>query len=145
MNGFRNGERVANALPVLVLVVVALSQLLLARTQALSPWSGGGFGMFSTLDHASRRHLHAFVVRPGLRREVVAPPALAEEISRALALPTEARLRSLAVALANTPTPDHGPPTGLQIQVWNTRFDPATLTPSSHILREFLLPLDEEK
>ena len=88
-------------------------------------------------------HLHAFVVRPGLRREVVAPPALAEEISRALALPTEARLRSLALALAGTPTPDHGPPTGLQIQVWNTRFDPATLTPSSHILREFLLPLDE--
>ncbi len=145
MDGFRNGERVANALPVLVLVVVALSQLLLARTQALSPWSGGGFGMFSTLDHASQRHLHAFVVRPGLRREVVAPPALAEEISRALALPTEARLRSLAVALANTPTPDYGPPTGLQIQVWNTRFDPATLTPSSHILREFLLPLDEGK
>ncbi len=145
MGGFRNGERVANALPVLMLVVVALSQLLLARSQALSAWSGGGFGMFSTLDHGSRRHLHAFVVRPGLRREVVAPPRLAEEVARALTLPTEERLRSLAIALADTPTPDHGPPTGVQIQVWNTRFDPTTLTPSSHMLREFLLPLDEGK
>ena len=143
MDKIRNRERVANALPVLILLVVALSELLLARSQALSAWSGGGFGMFSTLDHASRRHLHAFVVRPGLRREVVAPPALAEEVARALTLPTEARLRSLALALADTPTPDHGPATGVQIQVWNTRFDPATLTPSSHILREFLLPLDE--
>lgn len=143
MGGFRNGERVVNALPVLMLLVVALSQLLLARSQALSAWSGGGFGMFSTLDHPSQRHLHAFVVRPGLRREVVAPPRLAEEVARALTLPTEERLRSLAIALANTPTPDHGPPTGVQIQVWNTRFDPATLTPSSHILREFLLPLAE--
>ena len=143
MDKIRNRERLASTLPVLSLLVVAVSQLLLARSQALSAWSGGGFGMFSTLDHASRRHLHAFVVRPGLRREVVAPPALAEEVARALTLPTEARLRSLAIALADTPTADHGPPTGVQIQVWNTRFDPATLTPSSHILREFLLPLAE--
>ncbi len=145
MDKIRNRERVANTLPILILLVVALSQLLLARSQALSVWSGGGFGMFSTLDHASQRHLHAFVVRPGLRREVVTPPALAEEVARALTLPTKARLRSLAVALADTPTPDHGPATAVQIQVWNTRFDPATLTPSSHILREFLLPLDEGK
>ena len=145
MDKIRNRERIASTLPVLILLVVALSQLLLARSQALSAWSGGGFGMFSTLDHASRRHLHAFVVRPGLRREVVAPPTLAEEVARALTLPTEVRLRRLALALADTPTPDHGPATGVQIQVWNTRFDPATLTPSSHILREFLLPLDEGK
>ena len=145
MRRSRIGERVANALPVLCLLVVAALQLVLAQTQALSPWSGGGFGMFSTLDHGSRRHLHAFVLRPGLRREVMPPPGLEEEVSRALTLPTQARLRSIAVRLADTPTPDHGPPTAVQIQVWHTRFDPATLTPSSHILRELLLPLNEEE
>ena len=132
----------AHTLPVLILIVAAGVQVLLARTQALSSWSGGGFGMFSTLDHGTRRHLHTFVVRPGLRREVLPPARLNEEVARALTLPSEARLRSIGLALADTPTPDHGPPTAVQVQVWSTRFDPETLTPSGHILRELLLPLD---
>jgi hypothetical protein len=129
-------------LPVALLVVVALVQLVLAHTASLSPWSGGGFGMFSSLDHGSQRHLHAFIVRPGLRREIVPPPELTSEIARARALPSEAGLRRIAIALADSPTPDHGRPTAVQIQVWSTRFDPQTLAPSSSILKEFLLPLD---
>ena len=125
-----------------MLVGVAGVQLTLAQREALSPWSGGGFGMFSTLDHGSRRHLHAFIVRPGLRREIRPPSELRRTVSRALTLPTESRLRSVAIALAETPTPDHGPPTAVQVQVWSTRFEPATLTPSSRILREFVLRLD---
>ena len=134
----------AAAVPIVMLIGVAGVQLALAHREALSPWSGGGFGMFSTLDHGSRRHLHAFIVRPGLRREVRPPPELRRTVSRAVTLPTESRLRSVAIALAETPTPDHGPPTAVQVQVWSTRFDPATLTPSSHILREFVLRLDGE-
>ena len=129
-------------LPIALLIVVALLQIALSHHTALSPWSGGGFGMFSTLDHGSRRHLHAFVLRPGLRREVVPPPALADEIKRALTLPTDARLGVLAGALAKTPTPDHGPVAGVQVQVWHTHFDPDTLTPISQLLREFVLPLE---
>jgi hypothetical protein len=125
-------------LPVLLLVAVAAAQLVLARSEALNPWSGGGFGMFSTLDHASRRHLHAFLLRPGLRREIVPPRALEREVSRLLTLPSRRRLRALADALADTPVPDHGPPLGVQVQVWSTRFDPETLTPSSAILRELV-------
>jgi len=100
--------------------------------------------MFSTLDHGSRRHLHAFVLRPGLRREVIPHRALADEIRRALAFPTEPRLRALATSLAKTPTPDHGPATAVQVQVWNTRFDRETLTPTNHILSEFVLQLENE-
>jgi hypothetical protein len=135
-------ERVLRMLPIALLIVVALHQISLAHRAALSPWSGGGFGMFSTLDHGGRRHLHAFVLRPGLRREVVPPPALADEIKRALTLPTDVRLGALAGALAKTPTPDHGPLAGVQIQVWHTRFDPETLTPISQLLREFVLRLE---
>ncbi len=131
------------ALPALMLVAVAGVQLTLAHLESLSPWSGGGFGMFSTLDHGSQRHLHAFVVRPGLRREVRPPAELERAVSRALTLPTEARLHDIAVELAGTPTPDHGPPTAVQLQVWSTRFDPSTLTPSSRILREYVLLLGE--
>jgi hypothetical protein len=130
-------------LPVLLLVAVALVQLVLAHTQSLSPWSGGGFGMFSSLDHGSRRHLHAFVVRPGLRREVAPSRELEKDVTRALTFPSDARLRGIAAALAETPTPDHGKPSAVQVQVWRTRFDPQTFAPSSTILRELTLPLDE--
>ena len=46
-------DGIARWLPAIVLVVVALNQLRLAHTHQLSPWSGGGFGMFS-LAHAIR-------------------------------------------------------------------------------------------
>ncbi len=134
-----NAERFLCALPSATLVLVAVLQLFLARTEALSPWSGGGFGMFSTLDHGSQRHLHAFVLRPGLRREVLPPEALADAIARAVTLPTAARLQHIATALTDTPTPDHGPATGVQVQVWHTRFDPDTLVPAGRILRDFEL------
>ncbi len=134
--------RLLCALPSVILVLVASLQVVLARTEALSPWSGGGFGMFSTLDHGSQRHLHAFVLRPGLRREVVPPAALAGAIASAMTLPTEARLRHIATALADTPTPDYGPATGVQVQVWRARFDPETLAKASRILREFTLSLE---
>jgi hypothetical protein len=100
--------------------------------------------MFSTLDHGSRRHLHAFVLRPGLRREVIPPRGRADEIRRALAFPTDRRLRDLATSLAKTPTPDHGPATAVQVQVWHTRFNRETLTPTNQILSEFVLQLENE-
>jgi hypothetical protein len=129
-------------LPIALLFIVAVFQIALVDGAALSPWSGGGFGMFSTLDHGSRRHLHAFIVRPGLRREILPPAALADEIKRALTLPSAARLGALAGALAEIPTPDHGATTAVQLQVWHTRFDSETLTPTSQLLREFVLPLE---
>jgi hypothetical protein len=135
-------ERTFRTLPIALLVIVALHQIALTRITGLSPWSGGGFGMFSTLDHGSRRHLHAFILRSGLRREVVPPAALADEINDALTFPTDASLSALARNLAGTPTPDHGAATAVQIQVWHTRFDPETLTPMSLLLREFILPLE---
>jgi hypothetical protein len=42
-------------LPVSLLVVVAGAQVTLATTAGLSPWKGGGFGMFATTDDAGRR------------------------------------------------------------------------------------------
>ena len=85
--GVGEQKRIFRSLPITLLVIVAAIQVALVRGAGLSPWSGGGFGMFSTLDHGSRRHLHAFIVRPGLRREVLPPAALADEVKRALTLP----------------------------------------------------------
>ena len=128
-------------LPCALLVAVAGLQLWLAHTADLTPWLGGGFGMFSTTDVGSARHLHVFVIRPGLEREVALPNSWRERARRARALPTARRLRALALDLAQTPTPDYGPPTAVRVQVWRRRFDPRTLLPSSRILRETELAL----
>ena len=128
-------------LPPLWLIGVALAQLGLASAMGLSPWLGGGFGMFSTIDSLGARHLHVFVVREGLEREVWPRHLHPELAERARALPSQANLRGLARAVAREPSPDHGPALAVSVQVWRTRFDPETLLPSSRLLRELEVPL----
>jgi len=61
-----------------------------------------------------------------------------------LTLPNDARLRRLARTVSRMPSSDYGSATAVQIQIWNTRFDPESLTPISQVLREFVLPLENE-
>jgi hypothetical protein len=122
--------------PPALLGCVALVQMVGAHGADLSPWSGGGFGMFSTADAGGRRHLHAVVLRPGLAREVEVPPELGEWALRVRSFPTPWLAAPLARELAALPSPDHGPARAVRLQVWRTRFAPRTLAPSSEIVRE---------
>lgn len=135
------GGRALRALPCLLLLGVAAHQLWLVAHDGLSPWSGGGFGMFSTADAGPTRHLHAFVVRPGLLREIGPPRELEGLIEAALTLPSEANLRALALEVAALPTPDHGPASAVRLQVWQTLHESVTLAPRSRLLRAYELPL----
>ena len=47
-----------------LLVLIACWQLYRAHTQYLTPWKGGGFGMFSTVDALSNRILRTYLVTP---------------------------------------------------------------------------------
>jgi hypothetical protein len=138
----RNWEGWVRFLPALLLVGVATHQIFLANTAGLSPWSGGGFGMFSTTDAGATRHLHAFAIRPGIQRELRIPEALKEWERRVVTLPSDANLRAFALALADQPTPDHGPATAIRIQVWRTEFDPIGLVPMGRILRSLEVSLE---
>jgi hypothetical protein len=126
--------RALAALPCALLVAGACHQLVLARTAGLSPWSGGGFGMFSTTDAGATRHLHVFVLRPGLRREIDPSRLAPEALRRTLTLPSERNLRAIARAAAALPAPDHGAVMGVEVQVWHTRYEAETLSPESRIL-----------
>lgn len=137
---FDRWARRLRILPPALLVAVALAQVALVRVADLSRWHGGGFGMFSTLDAAGRRHLHAFQLRPGIRREIPVPPGEGSGLPAALALPTEARLRAIAREVARVESPDHGPPVAVRVQVFRPHFDPDTLAPSTTILREVEIP-----
>lgn len=127
-------------LPALLLVGVALSQLWLAHSQQLSPWCGGGFGMFSSTDAWARRHLHALELSPGALRELEVPASLREPLRQTLSLPSDARLRAFARELAATLPPD-ADADALELTVYATRFDPRTLAPSGVPLRSVRVAL----
>ena len=61
-------------LPPLLLTVVALLQIVLARTADLTAWKGGGFGMFSTLDHGAYRGVDIVVDGPDRSESLEIPP-----------------------------------------------------------------------
>lgn len=135
-------------LPAVLLVAVAGAQIALAHTASLSPWSGGGFGMFSSTDTWARRHLHAWAIRPGLRTELDVPEELAEEERRALALPDGPQLRALAARLAaierEQGDPDAAPLEAVALQVWRVRYDAETLAPSGEMLAAVEIPAGDE-
>ncbi len=56
---------IAWTMPV-VLIVVALHQVALAHARDLTPWKGGGFGMFASVDRLNYRAVHGtFVTEAG--------------------------------------------------------------------------------
>jgi hypothetical protein len=129
-------------LPVVLLVAVACVQVALSQTAGLTAWVGGGFGMFSTTDGWGRRHIHAWAVRPGLRRELPVGPELGRDLVRALALPDERGLRALAERLAALPSPDQGPLEAIELHVYGVRFDRETLAPAGVLLRSHTVRFD---
>jgi hypothetical protein len=137
----------AGALPALLLVAVALVQIAAAKTGTLSPWLGGGFGMFATTDAWARRHVHAWALRPGLREELEIVEELAPLERRVRALPSERNLRALAKGLAEilreTGDPDAGPLEAIAITVVRPRFDRETLAPSGEPIASLRIPAEE--
>ncbi|NEP16859.1 MAG: hypothetical protein F6J97_08125 [Leptolyngbya sp. SIO4C1] len=61
----------------LLLSAVALRQILLTQTAGLSPWHGGGFGMFASADRDERRLIEVYAVDCDANRLPVAlvPPS----------------------------------------------------------------------
>jgi hypothetical protein len=120
---------------------VALHQLWLVPREHMSAWCGGGFGMFSTTDGWGTRHLHAVALSPAFRTTLDVPKALTEDAKRALALPSEARLRALARQLAERAPRDLEEPEAIRIDVFARRHDPETLAPRGELLRSVELRL----
>lgn len=123
--------------PVL-LVVLAISQLVLTRTAALSPWKGGGFGMFSTNDHAGFRSVRAYALEAGSERRLEIPGELGRLNRRLRHLPDREGLLSLARELI----PEAGDARAIRVEVWTTRFAAADLQPEQRELSSAVLELE---
>jgi len=130
------------ALPVGLLLAVAAAQLTLARTAGLSPWKGGGFGMFSTTDDTGRRRVRVFVSAPERSEETAIPPSLEDLARRAAVLPTDAALSRLARGVVERERRYRRPVDTVRIETWRIDYAPGTLAASTRRTRDFVYRVD---
>jgi hypothetical protein len=126
--------------PVLLLAV-ALNQLRMVRTEHLSPWLGGGFAMFSTLDQGSNRQIRAFALYGPYEREIRPEVDLGDLERRARVHPTDGNLDRLVLALLDAAAVPPPVPAALRIEVWRASLDPETLAPRWERLRDHRVEL----
>jgi hypothetical protein len=131
------GERSWAALPAVLLAVVAATQIVLTQVQMLSPWKGGGFGMFSTLDERPFRYVRMFVRAPERSEELAVPPSLEELAASAEILPSDCQLDRLARAIVAREHRRGQPANEVRIDVWRVEFAAGSLAPRDHLLRRY--------
>jgi hypothetical protein len=112
-------EHLVRELPSIALVLLATAQIALALGAGLSPWKGGGFGMFATNDHGSFRSVRAFAIGAGGEERIVIPSDRIQQLFRVRELPNRRALRAFARSLA-TVVPDAA---AIRVEVWRARFD----------------------
>ena len=114
---------------------VALHQVYLSRVHGLSPWTGGGFGMFSTTDVGPQRRLRVYLVAEDGPRELGVPVPLEDRAERAAALPTPDRLGEFGRQVALDRGGAVPSLSAVRVELWRTRFDPDGLVPQPELLR----------
>ena len=130
--------------PALLLALVAVCQIVLSKTADLTPWKGGGFGMFATLDHNAYRRLDVVVEGTERSEALEIPPSLQAAAARAAAFPAEWMLRSLAEGVAQREQRYLRSVSRVTITVSRTDFDRATLHASERPLRVFTYTVPPE-
>jgi hypothetical protein len=125
-------------LPPLLLTVVALLQIVLARTADLTAWKGGGFGMFSTLDHGAYRGVDIVVEGPERSESLEIPPSLEIAAARAAAFPVDWLMRDLAERVVARERRYERAVSRVTVTAWRADFDRAALRASERPLRTFI-------
>jgi hypothetical protein len=128
-------------LPAVLLFVVAAMQIVLAKTLDLSPWKGGGFGMFATLDGTSFRHVRVFVEAPGLLEELEIAPSQQRLADQAKLFPSDHKLLALAEAVAKRERRYSRPVSTVRLEVWRAEFN-EYLEATDRPLRSFTWDVD---
>jgi hypothetical protein len=121
--------------PPVLLVVVAVCQIGLAKASGLTAWKGGGFGMFSTLDHGAYRGIDVVIEAADRSEAQNIPPSLEEIAARAAAYPSDWLLRRLAEGIVARERRYDRPVTVVKLRVWRTEFDRQTLAATERTLR----------
>jgi hypothetical protein len=125
-------------LPPVLLAVVALLQIALAQTADLTAWKGGGFGMFSTLDHGAYRGVDIVVDAPDRSESLEIPPSLEVAAARAAAFPVDWLMHDLAEGVVARERRYERAVSRVTVTAWRAEFDRASLRGSERPLRTFI-------
>ncbi len=132
-------KRALPYLPPLLLCAVALYQLHLVKAHGLTPWKGGGFGMFSTND-TEYRYTEVWVEGPEGRRAIDVTTDFG--VARTVAYPSRARLFSMARRIGEVQRARGADVNRVRVVVWRRDFDRETLEPNMVRIREVMVDLD---
>jgi hypothetical protein len=130
-------------LPSVLLVAVAGVQIPLAQATNLSPWKGGGFGMFATIDGTATRYVRLYVRAPERSEEIAVQPSFDHAAARARLFPSEAMMARLATAVAAREARYERPVTEVTVQVWRTLFAFDPLRANESLIREVTFSVAE--
>lgn len=128
-------------IPALLLSIVAIAQVRLTRTDVLTPWKGGGFGMFSTTDDGMTRRVGIRVSGPDGEREIAVPPTLYRHALEAMILPSRGRLLALGRRIADYEAARGRFVSAVRIAVWRMDYDRRTLEARPVVVRDMLVPV----
>ena len=128
--------------PALLLVVVAVLQISLARMGPLSPWKGGGFGMFASLDGESFRTLRVLVEAPDRSEEILLPTSLHTLGTKVEMFPSDGMVARLVREVTTREREADRPVSRVRVEVWRTEYAPRNLEPARRLLRERTLEVD---
>jgi hypothetical protein len=106
-------------LPAAVLVAVAAAQVVLVRTAHLTPWKGGGFGMFAAVDGGGVRSVRILIEGPERSEILEVPPSIVADADRARALPIRPLLARVARKVAARATRRGETVTRVTVEAWS--------------------------
>ena len=128
--------------PVALLLAMAGVQATLVHTADLSPWKGGGFGMFSTTDDSGRRHVRIFVTGKDRSEEIAIAPSLEDAADRAAVLPTDDQLTRLARRVVEREIRHDRQVDVVRVDAWRIIYAPVTLAATPQLIRTFEYRVD---
>ena len=92
----------------LLLSVIAINQQIRSNFQSLSPWKGGGFGMFSSSDSPDSRLIFIYLQTPDELIPVSCPKELKLEYGRIRTFPEKNRINKFIRKLIDFDWRDYG-------------------------------------
>ena len=124
-------------IPVVILLIVAAVQIYLARTADLTPWKGGGFGMFSTTDSVANRFLRVYGSGPDHSEELLLEGKLVDLAAKVQAFPNRVLLEKLGKAIFRDRRFMEMGMDAVRIEVWKAEYNKEDLRPTVRMLQRF--------
>ena len=118
-------DAVAVAVPTALLLAVATTQVWLSTTSRLSPWKGGGFGMFASVDGLAFRTVRITVSAPERSEELHVPASLDDLAARTATFPHDAAMERLGRAVGARERRQGRPVQNVTIDVWRAAYSPS--------------------